>query len=534
MAWTDYATTDEQHIRKWWARWPDAEIGVPMPEGTVAVDIDDMTAVKVVEARGDIWFPFTEGQQTRHGGFHFFYRTDGRPVPQMVKRGGIGLDTRSGGKGYVIAYDPFPFDPPRWAMAPEWLYVEESMPVSTGLPEIPIVRTTRNEILSWLGSFPARGITLSEDSFRVILFNERDKGRIAASDPDRPWTDDDLARLAYEASQWEVAHALLPPLLAGEEPMVEAGLSGMDAVDLLEQDIPPLVWAVQGLLPEGMAVLASPPKSGKSLLAYQLGVHLALGLDLLGCEVVRRRVRYYALEDGRRRSQDRVRKVLQSIGSPRMARGMDLRWTAPLLGGPLEKEIAEWFDENPQTLVIIDVLAKVRPPSRGKSLNAYDEDYNLLSGLQNVTKQYPGSTILVVTHDRKASSEDWVTRITGTRGVSGVADAVLYLDRKRAETTASIHVSGRDAEDNKLALEFTGQGWRLASTDLVIGQWHPTRQLIFNWLRENGPAWQKAIEEGTGLSDSVVQVRVRDMAKDGQIVGGPEGYSVPGQAGDEE
>jgi hypothetical protein len=532
VAWSDYATTDEKHIRRWWERWPDAEVGVPMPEGTVAVDIDDLNAVKLAESRGELWFVATEGQQTRSGGFHFFYRTDGRPVPQVVKRGGIALDTRSGGKGYVIAYDPEPFDPSRWAEAMEWLYTEVSDPPN--VPQTHQILTTRNDILSWLGTFPARGMTLSEAQFRGLLLTRREEGSIVASDPARPWTDDDLAKLAYEASQWEVSKALLPPLLRGEEAVVAQGLAGMDAVDLLKEDIPPMQWAFQGLLQEGLVVLAAPPKAGKSMLAYQMCVHLVMGLDLLGCATTQKPVRYYALEDGKRRSQQRIRGVLAGLGGANLRRGIDLRWTSPKLKGGLEEEIDEYFALNPSGVVVIDVLAKVRPEGKGgKSLNAYDEDYNLLSGLQAVTTNHPGTTVLVVTHDRKAASEDWVTRITGTRGVSGVADAVIYVDRKRDEMIGRIHVTGRDSEDQILAVEFTGSGWRPAAAEALIGGAHPSRQLIFNWLKENGPAWQKAIAEGTGLSPDVVKSRVYDMSKDGILSGGPAGYSVPVKEDDE-
>lgn len=58
--------------------------------------------------------------------------------------------------------------------------------------------------------------------------------------------------------------------------------SGIDAADLLALELAPLRMVVPDLLPEGMTVLASPPKVGKSCLVYQLAVEVALGGELLG------------------------------------------------------------------------------------------------------------------------------------------------------------------------------------------------------------------------------------------------------------
>jgi hypothetical protein len=191
----------------------------------------------------------------------------------------------------------------------------------------------------------------------------------------------------------------------------------------------------------------------------------------------------------------------------------------------LEAEIGAWLDAHPLGVVIVDVLSKVRP--QGKSgLNAYDEDYAAITELHNVARRHPGSVILLITHDRKAGSEDWMTRITGTRGVTGAADFVIFIDRKRTEMVGTIFVTGRDIEDLAHDVQFTGSGWLPASIDLVIGTKSPIRQTIFTWVKENGPAWQKAIADGTGVEISTIHARVFDMARDGELIGGPNGYEV--------
>lgn len=317
---------------------------------------------------------------------------------------------------------------------------------------------------------------------------------------------------------WEAIYAETPAD-EGRQPV-----AAMDAVDLLALDLPPLRLAVPGLLPEGLVILAAAPKAGKSVLAYQLAVELTLGHSVLGRQVERRPVRYYALEDGERRSKDRVRAAL---GDRTLPPGLSLVWDAPKIGDGLELEVAGYLATHPLGIVIIDVLSKVRPSAGHAKGSAYDDDYGALSGLHSTAKSDPGSTILVVTHDRKAGSEDWMTRVTGTRGVTGAADAAIFIDRKRGEPSAVIYVSGRDIPDDSIPVTFLGSHWVLQDITAVIGAASQTRQVIFTYVREHGPVHGKAIAEGTGLPRDTVYHRLADMAKDGQLESVPGGYIAP-------
>src|SRR5689334_10757709 len=49
------------------------------------------------------------------------------------------------------------------------------------------------------------------------------------------------------------------------------------AADLLAADLPEPRWAVEGVLPEGLNLLAGKPKLGKSWLALNIGIAVATG-----------------------------------------------------------------------------------------------------------------------------------------------------------------------------------------------------------------------------------------------------------------
>jgi hypothetical protein len=113
------ATVDLEKIARFWGIRPDAYIGVAMAPDTIALDVDHAA---VFEALG-LELPDGPGQGTPRGGYHRFFRTDGRFIKQSVKTEFPGADTRVGGKGYVFAWEPDAFPnvaelPP----APEWLY----------------------------------------------------------------------------------------------------------------------------------------------------------------------------------------------------------------------------------------------------------------------------------------------------------------------------------------------------------------------------------------------------------------------------
>ena len=89
------------------------------------------------------------------------------------------------------------------------------------------------------------------------------------------------------------------------------------AADLMREELPPVRWAVPGILPEGLSLLAGKPKLGKSWLALGLAVAKASGGLALGkIPVDRGGVLYLALEDNRRRLQNRLRKVLGGDAAP--------------------------------------------------------------------------------------------------------------------------------------------------------------------------------------------------------------------------
>ena len=101
------ASKDPAQIRKWWERWPDANIGIATGaiSGIAVLDIDprhcgDHTLEALEAQHGKLLA--TPTVLTGGGGLHFYFRHPGGGVPNSASKIGQGIDVRGDG-GYVIA-----------------------------------------------------------------------------------------------------------------------------------------------------------------------------------------------------------------------------------------------------------------------------------------------------------------------------------------------------------------------------------------------------------------------------------------------
>jgi RecA-family ATPase len=64
--------------------------------------------------------------------------------------------------------------------------------------------------------------------------------------------------------------------------------------------------------------------------------------------------------------------------------------------------------------------------------SAYEADYAAVGRAKRVADTYAVSIVLVH-HVRKAAAEDFLATVSGTNGLAAAADAVLVLERPRAQ-----------------------------------------------------------------------------------------------------
>lgn len=238
------------------------------------------------------------------------------------------------------------------------------------------------------------------------------------------------------------------------------------AAELDKMDLPPVQWAVPGLLPAGLSFLVAAPKMGKSWMALDLCLAVAAGGEWLGRKVNQGPTLYLDLEDSANRAQARMRTLLD--GFTAAPETCTFRLLAPILGPDLFKILDEWIAGNPGAKVVcIDTFQKIKPAT-GKNETSYSADYRICAPLQSWAQQHNICVLLVHHTNKNKGSTDIFEGINGSQGLMGSADAVLMLTKGdgRFAEEATLSVTGRDVDMNQYAARFNKANcrWELLGT----------------------------------------------------------------------
>ena len=227
-----------------------------------------------------------------------------------------------------------------------------------------------------------------------------------------------------------------------------AYLPSLSMNELYERVFPGKPPVVEGLLYPGAYLFVGAPKVGKSFLMAQLAYHVSMGIPLWGYEVRRGTVLYLALEDDYPRLQERLYRMFGVDGTENLRFSIN----AQTLGGGLEKQLEGFVQEHPDTrLIIIDTLQKIR--EAGDERYSYASDYEVITKLKRFADA-SGVCLLLVHHTRKQQADDRFDKISGTNGLMGAADGAFLLQKeRRTDSAATLDISGRDLQDQRLYLK---------------------------------------------------------------------------------
>lgn len=152
---------------------------------------------------------------------------------------------------------------------------------------------------------------------------------------------------------------------------------------------------IDGVLSDGLAILAGDSKIGKSWMVLWLCLQISRGEAVWGLPTRKTDVVYLALEDREWRVQQRMQELTDSPPE-----NLRFGFSCGQLGAELEGQIEETLREFPTTgLIFLDTLQMVRDNASAK-VNAYAQDYKDLSGLKKLADDH-GICIFVVHHTRK-------------------------------------------------------------------------------------------------------------------------------------
>jgi len=557
------ASSDIDQVREWWERWPNANIGVSLAKSNLLViDCDSPDAIREIKELGIP--PGVAISKTGGRGAHFFFHNSAGILRRRTKWGKSGdIDLLSDGyvvlppskhaSGRLYQWQKPPGNgdlpsPPPWVI--------EAMEEDTSDQEVadePVPHDVEERAQRVLQQVAPRWRRLYEE---VAGDRSERSAALARAAVEAGVTDlIDIASFVYLSAShqdkfrerrdgWKDALRCAKKTLesysskANERPCVQI----INARELMDLHLPEPKWAIPGLIPQGVTLLAGRPKIGKSWLALQIAVAVATGSKALGSiDVEAGSVLYLALEDTHRRLQSRLEKLQGARVKRLNSHTFDIYWgdfdPPDRLGfaiawprfdnGGLDA-LEDWLSHHTDArLIVIDTLAKVRPVEKANG-NVYSEDYRAIEGLKSLVDRH-NVAALVIHHLRKTVSTDPLEMISGSTGLTGAVDATLVLKRERTRADAELYITGRDVEEKELALEWDRQTakWTILGPAEEYRQ-SSLRTNILNALRNAGvPLRPSEVAEIMNRNPSTVRTVMWKMANEGHLVANGDGsYSL--------
>jgi hypothetical protein len=304
-------------------------------------------------------------------------------------------------------------------------------------------------------------------------------------------------------------------------------LTLMNGADIAEMEFPPLQYLADEFLPMGCWLLIGPPKRGKTWLMLDLAVAVAGGGESLGFKCEQGRVLYLALEESKRRIQDRTLQLCRQKGlNPKETLGQILFGTTgdddiPTADGGLYQMIADAMDADPTIkLVVVDTLHKARPMQRnGEGTYVYDR--RCVDPFTDMLAARPGRAVVIVHHTRKSKSSDPFEMASGSMGLTGAADGHIFL-LPDDQGQMVMHVQGRDCEPIEWAMKLNKAQWEVLGDPDGAGMSDTRAKILAAMQKYTMPVRAKDIAEDTGLEANTVSHRLRGLCKDGYVL--KQGY----------
>ena len=558
IKWKPYQTAlpTTEEIDRWFSS-NNAHIGLitgPL-SGVVAVDADDADAIAWAEEN----LPPTPVRQRTRRGAHYFYcfvpgvkNQTGAHNLHLDVRGESGIIVLAPSKNYELSGSPedfkklpsFPTD--LFFKPQERPFLEAELPALGEETNSRLIREVKSLIMRINPDCPRdvwRSVgmalkSLGSNGSGERLFQFWDEWS-RSSDIDYPH---DKNRYQWDSFQpgafnignlraavrdygdldGDVGHRLVERLLKSAQPE-ESLCEEMTFHCIMEKEMPPMKWIVNGFLAEGLTVMAGRAKVGKSFLCLDLVGSVAQGSQMFGtfhCE--KRAAVYVSLEDGVRRLKGRM----VDMDFPMGIENAFVYTEMPKIGEGGITFLRSLKEKHSDLgLIVIDIMERILPAAKGAS-RKYEEIYPHLTRLQKLAMEL-GIAIVLTHHTKKGIEENINDEILGSTGIQGAADELIIVKRKQNETKGVFSLTSRDFGDKLYEVEWDEEKRRW----VYLGK---------GWVEsenENDKAICKAIAESldaqllptdikkiTGINTNTVRSRLKIMLDKKKIIKNEEGY----------
>lgn len=221
-------------------------------------------------------------------------------------------------------------------------------------------------------------------------------------------------------------------------------------------------WIMDEYLPrEGLVLLAGKPKEGKTTLAYELAIKVALGLPFLGRNTQQSAVLILALEEHARE----VRMRLRNLGATELA-------TVFVHVGPLEptatvmNAIMTFAQDHDVKLILMDTLSAFW---RIENENDAAEMTKVAKPLLQLARE-SGACVLLIHHARKSEGQ-YGDEIRGSGALFAAVDVALIMKRHEVQTQRLLQAQSRYPETpSELVIELREHGYEALGDPAKVGK----------------------------------------------------------------
>ena len=304
-----------------------------------------------------------------------------------------------------------------------------------------------------------------------------------------------------------------PPRQENEPPK----LTGITAYDLSKKEIPDVKWFVDGILPEGLTILAGDAKIGKSFLAWNFALAVAsegMALSKINVESSHN-VCYMALEDPEKLLQERLHLMCPD-GVPNNVFIVDTFLALKFDENGL-KVLGDYLDETQSEILIVDTWGHVKPNPQLMNGTSYDTDYAGLMPVQRFAHER-NIAVILVTHTTKGKNvENQFNDIQGSMGMQAGCDTMMILARDQGSHV--LRIKGRRIMETEYAMTLNDGIWVLEG-DAEEFNMSDERKDLLELIRESGVDGLKVkdLVELTGKSQPLVSKLLKKMVAEGVIV----------------
>lgn len=451
------ATDNMEQLEEWWSRWPNASIGLSLPDTISVVDLDDIDALPLLSK-----FPETVTSKTPRvgGGVHLFFSKDENiSLPRKI-RFLYGTDLLNKGGYVILPYSKHPSggnykwlkSPTKHVMAPlpQWVIDLALKEEESGLDEIgdgvlsgkldpeQILRGVpdgmRNNALFRFACW----MRAHKVPYKLAILGLEE----AAAKCDPPYTEKS-AESFVERAYRQFPEGYSPNYKKSERKF-------WTAKDLMRAEMGEPNWFVEKILPQGFCLFYAHPKTGKSIVAEGMARSIAAGEPVFNglateqCEVL-----YMELEMGEHMAKNRWSRI---FGRKAVPDGLTIvfEWDRLDLGG--YEQLVKYLQEHPATKVVfIDTLVKIWPTKDLVGGTAYNKDYAVGERFAQIASEFQVA-IVCVYHKTKASHMDSMKNISSSMGLPAAADVLWDMNRGEMGAPSTIEIFGKCVEHGVIEL----------------------------------------------------------------------------------